>query len=383
MFDPAQVRRILLVKLDHLGDVLLGFPAIERLHELFPDAKITALVGSWARSLVESHSCIDRVLTYDFFEANSSKVHKRLTEEEQQRIRDWLTPLDFDLAIDFRREPETRKFLLWSGALHTAGFANGPESEWLTVALPYELNVKQQRPRRHISQELMLLVEMIGIAGRQNLRPQIRAADPDLAYSEDLFRSLLPAASCLRVAIHPGSGRPIKCWPAGHFAQLADRLCDRLGACVVFFGASGEVPLVERVLAQMQFAEQAVSVAGRLTIGQILAAFPKFDLYIGNDSGPTHLAAAQGLPTLCICSGTNDPIQWAPLGPAALTIQQRVSCSPCYLRHREECPYGVSCLEELAVEDVWEAVLKVMPADPRSHPQRYLLPRTQLTYMTT
>jgi ADP-heptose:LPS heptosyltransferase len=93
----------------------------------------------------------------------------------------------------------------------------------------------------------------------------------------------------------------------------------------------------------------------------MLAAMSGFDAYIGNDSGPTHLAASQGLPTLCICSGTNDPVQWAPLGPAAVTIQRRMSCSPCYLRDREDCPYGVACLEGLSVDEVWEALGSLLP----------------------
>jgi hypothetical protein len=150
VIETELVRRILIVKLDHLGDTLLSFPAIERLRELFPKAEITALVGSWAHSLVEDHPCIDRVLTYNFFDSSSSKGHKELNDDEGQQLRDWLTPMAFDLAVDFRREPETRDFLLWSGARYSAGFANEREAEWLTVALPFAINVKHQRPRCHI-----------------------------------------------------------------------------------------------------------------------------------------------------------------------------------------------------------------------------------------
>jgi heptosyltransferase-3 len=202
---------------------------------------------------------------------------------------------------------------------------------------------------------------MIAIACRKNVQPRVTIARRNQVQAEDLLRSLVPACSGLRVAVHPGSGRSIKCWP--YFARLADRLCDRLGAQVVFFGAADEVTLVGNILEQMEFAAQATSVAGELSVGQLLPALAEFDLYVGNDSGPTHLAASLGLPTLCICSGTNDPLQWAPLGPAALTIQRRVSCSPCYLRDREDCPYGIACLEELSVDEVWGAVLSLIPAE--------------------
>src|SRR5207245_11353537 len=120
------------------------------------------------------------------------------------------------------------------------------------------------------------------------------------------------------VAVYQGSRRSIKCWALEHFAELADRLVKRLRAQVVWFGSTPEVALVDDILQRMSRSSEAVSLAGQLTIAQLRAALGRFDLFIGNDSGPTHLAAGTGMPTLCICSGTIDAIQWAPLGPAAL-----------------------------------------------------------------
>jgi ADP-heptose:LPS heptosyltransferase len=360
LVDRTRVRRILTVLLDHLGDVLLVFPALERLRQLFPDAQITALVGSWSAPLVRACPSVDQLLTFDFFEPSSSLPHKLILEDERRRIGAWLAGFGFDLAVDFRREPETREFLLWSGAWYTAGFANVGRFEWLTVALPCDYNVQRRKARRHVSQELLQLVEMIALVGRSDVCPQIEVPAVDEAQADEVLQPLLPADARLLVAIHPGSGRSIKCWPAESFARLADQLTEQLGATVVFLGAADEVPLVESILGQMRTGLAAVSVAGRLGISQLLAALARFDLFVGNDSGPTHMAAALGLPTLCICSGTVDPTQWAPLGPAALTIHRRLLCSPCYLRNREECPFGVACLRDLAVEDVWEAALRAL-----------------------
>src|SRR5262249_52447159 len=82
LIDLENVRSILIVKLDHLGDVLLTIPAMRRLRELCPEARITALVGSWARPLVEAEPCIDEVLTYDFFSASSGRNCRRLTDAD-------------------------------------------------------------------------------------------------------------------------------------------------------------------------------------------------------------------------------------------------------------------------------------------------------------
>jgi ADP-heptose:LPS heptosyltransferase len=360
LVDADSLGRILVVRLDHLGDVLLTVPALERLRELFPEARITALVGGWSKTLAENHPAIDEVLTYDFFHANSEVPTRQLSDAEKQQFAEWLTPYRFDLAVDFRREPETRELLRWSGARYTAGFAHRDDFPWLTVAVPCESNIQCQRSRRHVTQELLQLVEMIGVSSREDLCPRATASVEDRSAAERQLQSVLPAQAGLLVAIHPGSGRPIKCWPAEYFARLADQLCEQRGALVVFFGGPGEVGLVQSILEQMRCHERAVSLAGQLSVGQLLAALAKFDLYIGNDSGPTHLAAGTGVPTLCICSGTNDPIQWAPLGPAALTIQRRKLCSPCYLRHPDECPYQLACLTELSVEDVLAAAVRAL-----------------------
>src|SRR5207245_1539219 len=85
--------------------VLLTFPAVERLRQLFPEAKITALVGSWAEPLARGHACIDEVLTYNFFDSSSALPHQLLQEDEKQRIEDWLSRYGFDLTIDFGRCP--------------------------------------------------------------------------------------------------------------------------------------------------------------------------------------------------------------------------------------------------------------------------------------
>src|SRR5205807_3381083 len=150
MLDLEAIENILVVMLDHLGDVLLTFPAIERLREMFPLARIAALVGSWSESLMRGHDCVDEVLTYDFFDASSAEPHRKIAIEEERRIESWLSGQRFDLAVDFRREPETRDFLRLSRARYTAGFCQGKEAEWLTVAVPSEPNIQWVRPRRHV-----------------------------------------------------------------------------------------------------------------------------------------------------------------------------------------------------------------------------------------
>lgn len=359
LIPSEQIRRILVLKLDHLGDVYLALPALRRLSELFPRARITALVGPWACSLLEQEPAVAEVLTYEFFQAASSQHPNDLLGDEAY-LRDLLRSRNFDLAVDLRREPETREILRLSGAPYTAGFCRGDCFDWLTLGLQTEYNVAHFEPTWHTAQELLHLVEMIGIACQEIPAAPAFVDAGQRTRVRQRLRTLLQEEGRLVLAIHPGSGRPIKCWPIPHFAMLARRLHQELGAAIVFLGSAEEVPLVQQIQAHLATDQPIASLAGELNISELQALFCEIDGYIGNDSGPTHLAAGAGIPTLCISSGTNSAKQWAPIGPWAASLHRAIACAPCYLRVPEECCYQIACLRELDPESAFEAMVRLL-----------------------
>jgi len=135
---------------------------------------------------------------------------------------------------------------------------------------------------------------------------------------------------------------------------------ERLGARVLLFGGPGDEAVVESILRHMRHRSDVLSLAGRLTIPQFVAAVRRCDLFVGNDSGPSHLAGAAGVPTLAVYAGTIDPVQWGPMGPNAVTIYRGMLCAPCYYSEIAKCTYQVACLRRLPVEQVWEAALRTM-----------------------
>jgi ADP-heptose:LPS heptosyltransferase len=366
LIERETIEKILVIKLDHLGDVLLTLPAIRRLRDLFPEAEITALVGSWGRSLMERELCVDRVLTYDLYHASSSRPPRVLMANDRQAVWDLLSHHGFDLAIDFRREVNTRDFVRLSGARYTVGFAHDQECPWLTVAVPWDPYVPRRQPRRHLAYDAIRVVEMLALAWEADVVPAVTATAEEHESVRQLLRALLPDASGRVVGIHPGAGRDLKRWPAERFARLADLAQERLGAVVVLFAGPGEEALAERILQHMDRRADVISLVGRLTIGQLVAALPYCDLFVGNDSGPTHLAGAAGIPTLGIYSGMIEASQWAPLGRNAAAIHRGMLCAPCYVSEARQCPYQLACLEKISVEAVWEAAVRMLlPARKR------------------
>jgi ADP-heptose:LPS heptosyltransferase len=266
----------------------------------------------------------------------------------------------FDLAIDLRREGDTRHFLRLSGATYTVGYANRNVNEWLTLSLPWEDIVPVHPPRRHVALDALRLAEMVALSSRSEIIGDFRLACSDDPAVDRLLSERLPTGPGVLVGLHPGAGRAIKCWSADRFACLANRMIEELGATVILFGTADDAEQVEGVLRGVRRRDRLVSLAYELRLPRFMALLKRLDFFVGNDSGPTHMAGATGIPTLGIYAATIDASQWAPLGPGAAVIQRRMRCSPCYLAKKQDCPYGVACLQEISVEEVWEAALRVL-----------------------
>ena len=140
-----------------------------------------------------------------------------------------------------------------------------------------------------------------------------------------------------------------KRWPADRFGELARRLNQELGAASIFFGSREESPLVESLLPKA--GDASISLAGKTSLEEFIRFVPGCDLYVTNDTGTMHLAAALGVPTLAIF-GPTDERGTRPLGPRAQVVTGAAFCRPCKLRH---CPIDHRCMTSISVETVFQA----------------------------
>ena len=348
-------RRILVIRPDHLGDLLFTGPALRYLRAIYPEAEITALVGPWGRGVAERLPGLDGVLTCPFpgfsREPKGSPVAPyRLLWREAARLR------DFDLAIILR-------FDHWWGALlaHTAGiphrwgYAIAECRPFLTRAIRYE-------PGHHEAEQNLRLLQ--GACGRQDV--PLSSEDLALAFAvkeeERQFAGGYLAGQGIGdhgrlVAIHPGAGAPVKLWPAERYAQMADALADEFRAKIVITGSAGELGLAWKVAALMR--ANPVVAAGETSLGQLAALLGRCSLALGSDSGPLHLAVAMGTPTVHMY-GPADPAKfgpWAPRDDARhIVLVSPMSCVPC-----ERLDYGQEelgehpCMQAIGVDKVLEA----------------------------
>jgi ADP-heptose:LPS heptosyltransferase len=353
------VQRILAVKLDHLGDFLTALPALAALHAQFPGGKIDLLVPSATASLARQGGMlppdlpIGEIHVFDFFHARSGEGRKEVGEAERAALQARLAPFAYDLAIDLRMHPDTRAVLRHTGARCLAGYDHADNFPWLDIALEWEGDVRLLRKRAHISERLVQLVAATASACLPDTGTRPKPGKPA---SSKAF-AVLPASFRAKpvVCIHPGVGNVVRQWPASSFAALIDLLAIRPGLNAVLIGSPDETPIADEIIAKVADASVVKSLVGKVTLADLPALMQRCVLFVGNNSGPQHLAATLGMKTLGIHSGVVDAAEWAPLGPQSMAIRRRMVCSPCYLEFASDCPRQLACLGGLLPRDVHAA----------------------------
>lgn len=339
------LRKVLVVKPDHLGDLLLASPALAALRESLPKARIVGLVGPWASRMWRGSADLDALAELPFpgFERAGAKGHP---------LRPYLLLLKYGLLL--RREGYDAALLLrddhWWGATLAAvagiprrvGHAHPLCAPLLSRALPYD-------PRRHVARQALDVVGALLGAPPAEAPPGLPPASfaptgEERAWAEGWLAANLAPGERL-VVVHPGTGGPTKLWPPERWAAVADALAGEPDARVVLTGGPGEAPLVAQVAALM--ARPALTLAGRTSVGQLAALLGRAALALGVDSGPMHIAVSQGAPSVHLF-GPSDQARFGPWGAPERHVVLRAGlfCSPCGVF--AACPRGTAGPECMA-----------------------------------
>jgi ADP-heptose:LPS heptosyltransferase len=209
-----------------------------------------------------------------------------------------------------------------------------------------------QRKRSHVVDDLMGLVNAIGHASEADrVMMQPGPAAMPLADLPEQVRALFAKPV---VAIHPGAGNVTKQWPEEHFSALIDLLIEKNDVNILLIGGPDEVQVADGLLHNVLHPHAVASMAGMTSLAVLPGLLKNCALYIGNDSGPKHIAAAVGVPTIGIHSGVVDPVEWGPIGLNAVALRRNMTCSPCYLAKAEDCPRSLACLRFFEPNLVYE-----------------------------
>lgn len=364
MFNVDEIERILVVKLDHIGDFVTALPPIRRLRKIFPKARISVLAGPVSKGFIALEPSIDEFIPFSFFHTRSQLGERELTKEDYGALAEQLRPYRFDLAVDLRKHPSTRDVLQYSGARFLAGYDYLGQFPFLDIALDWDGDRRLQRKRNHIIDDLVVLVDAIGHATESDrLLMQPGPAAMPMAELPGHVRALFTKPV---VAIHAGAGNITKEWPVEHFSGLIDLLIERHHVNVMLVGGPDDVAVADRLMQVTLRKDAIVSMAGKTSLADLPRLLKNCALYIGNDSGPKHVAAAVGIATIGIHSGVVDPAEWGPIGPNAVALQRNMTCSPCYLANADDCPRALACLRFFDPSMVYETAITML--DPSLPP---------------
>jgi O-antigen biosynthesis protein len=367
LYLSADIRNVLAIKVDHIGDFLTAFPAFQRIKERFPKCRLHVLASPAARQLAALESAIDNVIEFEFFHARSSLGKKDVDEKEVDALAAKLAPLDIDIAIDLRKSPDTRHLLRCTGAKWSAGFDWLNQFPWLDIALTWEGDARLAPKRNHVADDLINLVDAVaaaGIAQRDTIRRLGKRSTRRFSVTSQLEREGLYERRV--VCLHPVCGNELRQWPPEYFASIGDSLIECEDVNVAVIGGLDEREIADRMLTDMKRQDRATSLVGRLDLAELPYFLKTCALFVGNNSGPKHIAAALGVPTVGIHSGVVDPREWGPLGKAAVAVRRDMTCAPCYSEKREDCHRGLACLLGLSPAEVLPMCRRLLAVGHRS-----------------
>ncbi|MCY3742002.1 MAG: glycosyltransferase family 9 protein [Candidatus Poribacteria bacterium] len=323
--------KILLIRLSSLGDIVLTTPAIRAVRARFPDAYISMLIAKQSAEILRENPHLNEIITFD-------RLAKDKDTGEMLRIMRHLREAKFTMAIDFQRKFRTEMLMYFSGATERVG-----KGRFCTVRVPEQGN-------KHATAHYFDLLHAAGIPA-EDRRLELFLSESERLDATQRFDAAGVNNEALTVGLFPGAGWKLREWMPERFAAIGDRLVEHFNANVLIFGGPKEATLVRTVVNLMN--APAIPFAGNLQVRQLAACLEKCDLFLTNDTGPMHIAAAVGTPTVSLF-GPGDHIRFQPLGTLHQTIRHAVPCSPCK-QFTDKCKDNI-CMKGIGVDEVWESI---------------------------
>jgi heptosyltransferase-3 len=288
----GEPKRILLIRLEHIGDVLLATPTYRALRKRFPHARIDILVREYTAELVRRNPNIDRVITW-----NAPWLSKGGSWKGIRQVLRNLHAQNYELAIDLHGDPRN----IMMGRLcsrYLVGFG--------TRGFGFLLNKNVSYGRRHVIDRLLSLAGAVG-ADIRDRKMEIPLSAADKRYADSVVKKH-KLSNFVCIAPGAGPGRTEKLWLNERWAAVADAIIREYGATVVFIGAKREQPLIQDITRRMQ-EKNFVDLRGEHTITQSAAVMAHANLVLSVDAAAMHIARAIGTPLLALFTG-EDPREW-------------------------------------------------------------------------
>lgn len=306
----TDIKNILLVRTDRIGELLLTTPAMRAIRLSFTKAKIAIVVNPSSIEVVEASPYVDSIIKFDSKGANSSFAEKAKFFKTIKRSK-------FDLAVIFNPS----RFFNILTYLANIPVRVGYDRKW-GFLLSHKMEDRKYLCEKHEVEYNLDLVRLIG-ADCDDKLPYFPLNNSSEEKIKNLLRDNEIRPDDLLVAVHPATSNPDKRWPFDRFAEICDRLIKEFDAKIVLIGAKEEARISDEVKTVMK--NSILDLTGLLSVKELGSVLSKSKFLISNDSGPVHIAAAVGTPTV-VLFGEERPggssARWGPYGEGHRVISK-------------------------------------------------------------
>lgn len=334
-------KRILIVRTDRIGDVLLSTPVIKAVKDYYPNSYLAFMVRPYAKDIVEGNPDVDEVIVYDKF-----GEHRRILSSIKFALA--LKKRKFDLAVILHPTNRVNLITFFAAIPERVGY-----DRKLGILLSKKLKHTKQEGAKHEMEYSLDVVRSLGIEPKdKSLFMPLKQESED--WADNILKENNLSASDNIVAIHPGASCPSKIWPQKNFSELANKLAESYKARIIVIAGPSDELVANTVLKGIKY--PVVNLAGKTSVSQLASILKRCRLFISNDSGPVHIATAVGTPVISIFGRKQpglSPKRWGPLGEKDKVLHKDVGCIEC-LAHN--CKKDFICLKAITVEDVIEAI---------------------------
>ncbi len=326
---PDRIEKILVIRMDRIGDIVLSTPAFRAVRETYKNAEIHLLIQAYTKAIVINSPFFDKILVY----------------------KEGVIDKDYDLAISLHPGYIQNRVTFRCGAKWRIGYTGRGGGFFLTH------KIKDDRDKR-IRHEVESALETVGVAGcsSENKQLDISVTDTGERYAQNFLKSNGISSKDLIVVIHPGSRQSYIRWKSEKFAELGDKLIQQTKSKIFLIGSNAEEGLVKEVESKMD--EKPLRAVGQ-SLTELISLIKRAHLFVGNSTGPMHIAAACSVPVVAIF-GSNHPLdsykEWGPWGTKSRVI---VRHNKLFTRHPSD--YNVDeCMNDITVDEVFSAAKELV-----------------------
>ncbi len=343
-WDWSAVRRVLVVRLRSIGDTVLTTPALFALRRFLPHTQIDILLEDWVAPVLDGSDLVDRVIAIP---RHSKTARARLARE--------LRASRYDVVYNLHGGTTATLLTRATGAKHRVGFADYQYARLHTDAAPSALEI-WQRPSLHSVEQQLALIGWTGVPVTDRPRTTLAVTENSLrSLSEKLRAAGLQDEDKSLSVVHPTAAFDTKQWATENFARVAEELRAR-GLTTIAITAPNEKQVIESLIKETS--AQIIGLSD-LSLPEVAALASRAQLFVGNDSGIAHIAAAAGAPCVVIF-GSSNVAHWRPWTTSPHeVVREEMPCQPChgYFCAEFEKP---ECILRVPIERVVAAIDRIL-----------------------